>query len=177
MKCSEGKGRVTQERARDESAGKDGQDSADEGKGGFRTQFDPAADSAAFQRVKAAYPKFAGRQDWIQAEHYCHNRLDDGETWDTLRAAVERYAAYCRAVGRESTNFVLAPGKFFSAADEPWKQPWEIPPDQPTRGRARANGGPMTHAQVMAELDAATDWSKPEFDGESLPAPARGARS
>lgn len=170
-------------RARDEPPGRDRKvpepdaPPARNGKDPRAGPFDPTADSAAFQRVKAAYPKFAGRQDWIQAEHYCHNRLDDGETWDTLLAAAERYAAYCSAVGREGTNFVLSPGKFFSAADEPWKQPWEIPPETPARGRARANGGPMTHAQVMAELDAATDWSKPEFEGEALPAPARGARS
>lgn len=98
-----------------------------------------------FETLKAAYPKFAGRQDWIQAEMCCRNRLDDGETWLTLMAAVERFAAYCRAIGREGTNFVMSPGKFFSAADEPWKQPWDLP--------AKINGG----KSISQMIDEACD--------------------
>lgn len=133
--------------------------------------FDAKADHEAFERVKAAYPKFAGRQDWINAESACHIRLDEGETWESLLAAAERYAKHIRAKGSEGTQYVLTPGKFFSAADEPWKQDWPIPVQRPNGAagaQASTRGGAMTHAQVMAELDAATDWSKPEWPDEAL---------
>lgn len=113
-----------------------------------------------FERVKAAYPRFAGRQDWINAEHACHNRIEqDAQTWDDLVAAAERYAAYCRATGREGTNFVMSPGKFFSAPDRPWLQPW----DPPEPKRSARNGG-TSYAEVMAALDAAVDPHSEDFE-------------
>lgn len=84
-----------------------------------------------FNRVKAAYPKFSGRQDWITAEHHCRLRVDrDGASWSDLLAAVERYRAYCDGGGVSGPQYVMTPAKFFSAADEPWKQPWTIPPNK-----------------------------------------------
>jgi hypothetical protein len=46
---------------------------------------------------------------------------------ETLLAGVERYAKHVRAKGSEGTQYVLSPAKFFSAADEPWKQAWPTP--------------------------------------------------
>lgn len=96
--------------------------------GNIHSTRDARVDHAQFERVKAAYPRFAGRQDWINAEHACHNRIEqDAQTWDDLVAAAERYARYCDATGRTGTNYVMSPGRFFSAADRPWLQPWDPP--------------------------------------------------
>lgn len=86
---------------------------------------------AGFDRVKNSYPTFNGRQDWINAEHHCRIRLErDGLTWDQLAAAVARYRAYCDAGGVSSSQYVLTPGKFFSAEDRPWMQEWKPPPSK-----------------------------------------------
>jgi hypothetical protein len=100
---------------------------ANENSGEQKRELDPRATREAFERVKAAYPQFAGRQDWISAQRHCHCRLEEGETWNSLQAGVERYANHVRAKGSEGTQFVMSPAKFFSAADEPWKQPWTVP--------------------------------------------------
>jgi len=90
---------------------------------------------AQFARLRAAYPSFSGRQNWIQAEHYCRVRVDDGSTWNELLDAVKRYAAFVAAGGVSSTAYVLTPEKFFSAPDRPWTQPWPLP-------EAKARGQP-----------------------------------
>lgn len=83
---------------------------------------------ADFEAIKAAYPKFSGRQDWINAQHHAHQRIDrDGTTWRQLLEAVKRYADYCAHGGVSGQQYVLTPAKFFSAIDQPWKQAWEAP--------------------------------------------------
>lgn len=82
---------------------------------------------AEFERFKAAYPKFAGRQNWIAAELHYRNRLDRGVSTERLLQAVERYSAYIQAGGNSGTEYVLRPETFLSAADEPWNQPWPLP--------------------------------------------------
>lgn len=113
--------------------------------------FDPESDQAAFERIKAAYPKFAGRQDWINAEHYCHLRLGEDVTWDELLAGVERYAKHIRALGKEGTQYVLAPGKFFNAPDRPWSQEWPLPdakPAKPLNGTRRLSTGEIIEQAI-----------------------------
>lgn len=86
-----------------------------------------------FGTTKAAYPKFSGRQDWISAEHHWRIRIDDGAKPEDLLCAVRRYGAFVEAGGVSSPQFVLTPGKFFSAADKPWEQAWTPPPKPETR--------------------------------------------
>lgn len=110
-----------------------------------------------FERVKAAYPRFSGRQDWINAETQCRNHVGNADaTWEALLAAADRYAKHIRAKGDEGTQFVKTPGRFFAGADGDafWRQAWQVP--TPANGKARP-GAPATHAQVMAALDAAVD--------------------
>lgn len=128
--------------------------------GNIHSTRDARVDHAQFERVKSAYPRFAGRQDWINAEHACMNLIaHDGQTWDDLLDAATRYAAYCDATERTGTNFVMSPGKFFSAPDRPWLQPWDPPePKRPAR-----NGG-TSYAEVMAALDAAVDPNSEDFE-------------
>jgi hypothetical protein len=81
-----------------------------------------------FEPIKAAYPKFSGRQDWLTAEHHWNRRIEDGSKPESLLSAVRRYAEYCDSGGVSGPQFVMAPGKFFSAADKPWEQSWDPPP-------------------------------------------------
>ena len=91
------------------------------------------AGNTPFEQIRAAYPKFNGRQDWVQAEHYCNVRVDmEGETWTGLLEAVQRYARYVAAGGVSSPQYVMTPGKFFSASDQPWHNPWDLPPPKAT---------------------------------------------
>lgn len=88
-----------------------------------------------FERWRAAYPAFAGRQNWAIVEGHYHTRLEHGVTVEELDQAVERYAAFVAAGGVSSTAHVLRPDTFLTAADEPWRQPWTLPVAIP---RARA---------------------------------------
>lgn len=90
-------------------------------------QADEAEHHVMFERVRKAYPPFAGRQNWIHVEAYCRNLIAEGSSWNALIAAVKRYAAYVKGGGCSSTAFVLSPEKFFSAGDDPWKQEWALP--------------------------------------------------
>lgn len=83
-----------------------------------------------FQTLKASYPNFTGRQDWLNAEHYCRQRIDEGMTWAQLIAATRRFRAYCDAGGVSGPQYVMTPGKFFSASDKPWQQSWKPPPSK-----------------------------------------------
>lgn len=110
--------------------GSEGSEGSEGSLGSDRTDRTPRAREAEhgdFLKLQSAYPKFAGRQDWLMAEHHATLRVEQGATWAELRAAVDRYAAYVAAGGVSSTAHVLTPAKFFSAADKPWQQPWELP--------------------------------------------------
>jgi uncharacterized protein YdaU (DUF1376 family) len=102
------------------------------------------ANAQGFDRIRAAYPKFAGRQDWLNAQNACQVLLDSGENWDSLLAATERYAKHIRAKGDEGTQYVKTPGRYFAGndADAHWRQDWPLP-------AARVNG----HTQKPEE-----DW-------------------
>lgn len=107
-----------------------------------------------FLRLQAAYPKFAGRQDWLTAEHHCRNLVENhGESWDALTAGVERYAGFVAAGGVSSPAFVITPAKFFGSADKPWTQPWDLPP---TKAETRLAGNLDAAAEFMRRTEHAT---------------------
>jgi hypothetical protein len=93
---------------------------------------------AQFERLQAAYPKFAGRANWVIAEGHCRSRIEQGATWAELTAAVERYAAYVGSGGASTTQHVMRPETFFSASDEPWRQRWD--PPEPITGDLNGRG-------------------------------------
>lgn len=78
------------------------------------------------ETIKALYPPHSGRTDWISAEHHIRRHLEQGATWEDIRAGVERYAAHVVATNR----MVLNPARFFGDADRPWSQAWPIPPSK-----------------------------------------------
>lgn len=88
---------------------------------------DEAEHHVMFQRVQKAYPPYAGRNTWLQAEHYCRVRIEEGKTWNDLVESTKRYAAYVKGGGVSDTGKVLSPLTFFSAPDKPWEQAWTLP--------------------------------------------------
>jgi hypothetical protein len=92
-----------------------------------RSPVDEAEHHVMFERVRKAYPPFAGRNDWTIVENWCRVRIDEGCTWNQLVDAVKRYAAYVKGGGASSTAYVMTPVKFFSAEDRPWTQEFALP--------------------------------------------------
>ena len=109
----------------------------------------PSDDPLSFEKVRASYPKFTGRQDWILAEHHCRLLVEQGETWETLEHGAGRYAAFVKAGGVSDQRFVMTPGKFFSAADKPWLQPWTPPPKKQNASERILNG--LKGGRVVSE--------------------------
>ena len=107
---------------------------------------------AAMERIRAAYPRFSGRQDWVTGEHHARRLVDNQlATWDDLLAGVTRYAAYCAGNGVSGPRYVLTPGKFFSAPDLPWSQRWEVPP---SKAQARQTNNLNQSAAWLAQQES-----------------------
>jgi hypothetical protein len=107
-----------------------------------------------FERIKAAYPKFSNRQDWINAEAQCRNHVGNGDaTWESLLAVTDRYAKHIRAKGDEGTQYVKTPGRFFAGndADAFWRQEWPIP--TPANGKSRPAPAPVQY-RTADEIEA-----------------------
>lgn len=111
-----------------------------------------AVHSEEFRKLKSTYPAFTGRQDWLNAEHYCRVRIDrDGATWPQLIEAVSRYRAYCDAGGVSGPQYVMTPGKFFSADDKPWEHLWTSPP---TKSQVKQDKNISVAQQWLAQQEA-----------------------
>jgi hypothetical protein len=130
---------------------------------------DMQSNRVGMERVKAAYPKFANRQDWINAQVGCLARIEqDGQTWNTLVAATERYAKHIRAKGSEGTQFVMTPGKFFAAVDRPWSQEWPIPTAQGAPAAAKSET-PFEREWKRLRADASSSgFHRDPHEGETL---------
>lgn len=76
--------------------------------------------------LKSKYPKgtYAGVA-WMDAERACNQLLDEGETPETILAAVTQYAAQQSAMGRIGTQFITNPAKFFRSGL--WRGPFPLP--------------------------------------------------
>lgn len=122
---------------------------------------------AEFVKLQNAYPPFAGRQNWLQAELACRNLIEQGTTWTELQAGLKRYSEFVAKGGTSSTKHVLTPANFFGAADQPWRQAWPLP----TSTAPVAN--PETTAQreqrLLAEEGAREGFRGPR-DGENAEA-------
>lgn len=103
---------------------------------------------AAFLEVQRIYPDFAGRKNWIIAEHHFRTRVERGESPTDLLRAVERYALYVKSGGASSTAYVLRPETFFSAPDKPWQNSWE--PPQPLVGALNGANSPRREPRISA---------------------------
>lgn len=125
----------------------------------------------ALDALKAAYPEFDGRADWLTALRSARSLVDAEEaTFAELLAGVERYAAYVVGGGVSEARYVLTPVKFFGADDRPWSQPWTLTTKKPNGAHpprdyaAEARGARVarrelavaatTTAELMAVFDA-----------------------
>jgi len=128
-----------------EQSARDGDQSRPEAGQGSKP---PAGDplNGHWSDIERGYPKFSGRQDWISAQHHANAIIDRGEAnAEELLQGVERYAAYCRHPEVVSWYHPMTPGKFFSAADKPWRQEWPPPPSK-------------AEQQQDGNIGAARDW-------------------
>jgi hypothetical protein len=94
-----------------------------------------------FARIQAVYPKGAHPPNLMLAQHNCCvliERFD--QTWNSLRAAAERYAAYVDAGGVSGPQFVMSIHKFFDPANDakPWLSPWDPPPTKSEQRQSKA---------------------------------------
>lgn len=104
---------------------------------------DDESDPQAFARIRALYPKRAGRTDWLNGERNARRLIERGVRWRELEAAVQRYAQHLEATGKTGTQYVLGPENFFGARDDPWRQQWPLPakPETAYDRIQRLNGG------------------------------------
>jgi hypothetical protein len=122
----------------------------DQGPGTLASE--PEDSARGLDAVRIAYPKFAGRQDWITPAHHLALRIREGCTWQQLVDAATRYARFCDATQRTGTDRVMGPTNFFSAVDKPWTQPWDLPVQQ-----GRQTKFEQYHSQtVVSDEEAAT---------------------
>ena len=86
-------------------------------------------DGANFSVFKAAYPKRSGTQLWVRAVKAAKARVKEGATVQAMVKGGHRYAAYCDAIDKTGTQYVMQAATFL----EPGKhflEPWDPPPRQ-----------------------------------------------
>jgi len=98
----------------------------------YNHQSEPSLNTQSVREVvdivalKLAYPRgtYAGVA-WMDAERACNQLLEEGETPETILAAVTQYADQQLAMGRIGTQFITSPAKFFRSGL--WRGPFPLP--------------------------------------------------
>ena len=72
------------------------------------------------------YPRRAGGNSRADAEKCWNARVKQGVSEKEMHDGTERYAAFCRATGKERTEYVKQGRTFYGPACH-WQEPWEIP--------------------------------------------------
>lgn len=88
----------------------------------------PDRAAALLAELKPLYPKRNGANPWPKAEQALRARLREGVDPDTIRAGLERYAAWCAATGKIGTETVMQAVRFFGKGRE-WEADWSPPAD------------------------------------------------
>lgn len=88
-----------------------------------------AADAAdtLFERFWTAYPKRAGGNPKKAARQKWDGRIKAGVDATEIIAGAERYARYCEATQKISTEYVKQAQFWLSPTFEGWMQPWDLP--------------------------------------------------
>ncbi len=97
-----------------------------------------------FETAWAAYPRRAGGNPKRLAFKAWSKRVRDGASSGEILAGVERYARYCKATGKEGTEYVKHAATFFGP-EEYFREPWVLP-------SASREGGPRDAYLKPAEL-------------------------
>lgn len=75
----------------------------------------------------ATYPRRAGARPRAPTLTRYRGLVTHGVAREAIQAGVERYAAYCRATGKEGTEYVKQPANFLSTVGMLWTEPWTVP--------------------------------------------------
>lgn len=87
----------------------------------------PDAGSAPqFAELQLIFPRRAGSQPWHDAKKAINARIREGHTWDEILAGAKRYAAFCRATGKEHSEHVMQAKRFCGPA-KPFLEPFDLP--------------------------------------------------
>ena len=97
-----------------------------------------------FAEFKNIYPLRSGSQPWSRAVKVIRMRLGEGDQWDAILAGARRYAAYCDAVGKTGTEYVMQAATFCDS-DKHFLEPWQPPPTK-------------SESQQDKNIDAAKSW-------------------
>lgn len=115
-----------------------------------------AAAQPGFDEAWTALPKRAGNNPKGRALRAYAARLGEGCKADAVLAGVRRYAAFCRATGKEGSEYVMQGATFFGP-ERPFLQPWTV-----------ANGGGEWWKSDQATLDKGKECGVPTRPGESM---------
>ncbi len=82
---------------------------------------------AKFDEFKKIYPVRSGAQPWSRALKVIRARLKEGNKWADFLEGARRYAAYCDAVDKTGTEFVLQAATF-CGSEKHFLELWQPPP-------------------------------------------------
>ena len=99
---------------------------------------------AEFAEFKKVFPQRSGAQPWSRALKAIRARLNEGSQWAEILDGAKRYAAYCDAVDKTGTEYVMQAATF-CGHDKHFLEPW-LPPATKSELRQDKN------------IDAAYQW-------------------
>ena len=85
-----------------------------------------AADAPQFEELQIIFPRRAGSQPWHDAKKAINARIREGHTWEEILAGAKRYAAFCRATGKEHSEHVMQAKRFCGPA-KPFLESFDLP--------------------------------------------------
>lgn len=92
----------------------------------------PTNDSPEFAEFRAIYPHRSGRQPWVRALEAIRARRREGCTWSEILEGARRYAAYCKAMDKVGSEFVMQAATF-CGPEKSFREPWTLPPSKAQR--------------------------------------------
>lgn len=133
-------------RARGSSLGSGVESSGVESRGSVTAAAPPTRETEPAWQVefRRIYPKRSGDPNWRGAWRAASARIAEGHTVAEFLAGAGRYAEFCRATGKERSEFVQQASRFLGPG-KPFLEPWTLPPTK-------------AEAAQDANLDASRRW-------------------
>ena len=111
----------------------------------------------AFVAAWERYPTRAGGNSRKLAHRAFAARVAEGVPLADLIAAVDRYAAFVRATGREGTEYVKQAATFFGPGEH-WREGWDVPRLPADRSPGAANGESAAMALMRRQDLQRAEW-------------------
>ena len=102
---------------------------------------------AFFENAWIRYPNRAGSNPKPRAFKAWKARIKSGESQEAILEGVLRYAAFCKATGKLSTEYVMQAATFFGP-DKRYAEPWTFPIVRPKLTAQRS--GPTSDSETIA---------------------------